>query len=181
MIGRQEHSFQEPLGLIGDCHRRIERFLETMQRLATAHGGTPLAEPARTALQRVLTYFHTAAPRHTADEEQSLFPRLSRHPAAAQWLDALPDEHRQLDALQADMLAIGDRWLDTGSLPEADRQRLTILVTELQGLYGRHIALEDKQLLPLAAELLSPADLVAIGREMAARRGLDYDALAAWT
>jgi hypothetical protein len=35
-----ENSFDTPLGLLSDCHRRIERFLEQLLRVAeTARGG----------------------------------------------------------------------------------------------------------------------------------------------
>jgi len=27
---RSDHGFDEPLGLLSDCHRRIERFLKTL-------------------------------------------------------------------------------------------------------------------------------------------------------
>ena len=45
------------------------------------------SEPAQ--LDSALTYFAVAAPKHTADEEQSLFPRLraAHDPHAAQALD----------------------------------------------------------------------------------------------
>ena len=34
-LGSQpEHGFDRPLGLLSDCHRRIERFLEMLQKVA---------------------------------------------------------------------------------------------------------------------------------------------------
>ena len=32
--GRPEHGFDEPLGLLSDCHRRIERFLGVLAAVA---------------------------------------------------------------------------------------------------------------------------------------------------
>src|SRR5579871_539064 len=72
---RPDHSFDEPLGLLSDCHRRIEHFLRVLETLA-ARDDRALTVAERTDLRTALAYFATAAPRHTADEEQSLFPRL---------------------------------------------------------------------------------------------------------
>jgi hypothetical protein len=36
----------------------------------------PLTEETRAALETALRYFREAAPKHTADEEESRFPRL---------------------------------------------------------------------------------------------------------
>src|SRR5262245_44461234 len=75
-IGRgPDHTFEEPLGLLSDCHRRIEHFLRTLTAIA-AGPSTSLGTQRRAELDAALTYFAVAAPRHTADEEESLFPRL---------------------------------------------------------------------------------------------------------
>jgi hemerythrin superfamily protein len=60
---------------MSDCHRRIEMFLRVLGAAAERKGGT-LAEDERRALDAALRYFREAAPKHNADEEQSLFPRL---------------------------------------------------------------------------------------------------------
>ena len=82
--GPVDHGFDRPLGLLSDCHRRIERFLSVLVTIADAHRGAELPGPDRDALAGALHYFRTAAPRHSADEEESLFPRLraSSDPAA---------------------------------------------------------------------------------------------------
>jgi hemerythrin-like domain-containing protein len=46
------------------------------------------------------------------------------------------------------------------------------LLTGLAAAYRRHIEAEDREVFPWAASLLSAPDRDAIGREMAARRGL---------
>ena len=38
-----EHGFDSPLGLLSDCHRRIERFLEQLLRVVEAQTATPKA------------------------------------------------------------------------------------------------------------------------------------------
>ncbi|MGH8639190.1 MAG: hemerythrin domain-containing protein, partial [Burkholderiales bacterium] len=73
---RVDHSFDEPLGLLSDCHRRIEHFLRVLATVAADAAGGPLTAEYRSALDGALRYFAVAAPKHTADEEVSLFPRL---------------------------------------------------------------------------------------------------------
>jgi iron-sulfur cluster repair protein YtfE (RIC family) len=74
--GKRESDFTDPIGMLGDCHRRIVRFLHVLASLATGQKGRPLADDQRTLLSTSLRYFREAAPKHTADEEESLFPRL---------------------------------------------------------------------------------------------------------
>src|SRR5690606_12809991 len=70
-----DHGFDQPLGLLSDCHRRIERFLGLLVAVTRTRKGGPLPSADRQALERALEYFATAGPRHSADEEESLFPR----------------------------------------------------------------------------------------------------------
>ncbi|MGH7137725.1 MAG: hemerythrin domain-containing protein, partial [Pirellulales bacterium] len=72
----RESSFAQPLGLLSDCHRRIESFLSDMKRVAVERRGEALSHSDRASLSGAVRYFTIAAPRHTADEEESLFPRL---------------------------------------------------------------------------------------------------------
>jgi hemerythrin-like domain-containing protein len=48
-------------------------------------------------------------------------------------------------------------------------------VHELQALYASHLGLENGQLLPLCEQALTREELDAIGREMAARRGVRWE------
>ena len=73
---RPDHSFNEPLGLLSDCHRRIEQFLDLLIKVNDEAGELELSPVHRDALQVALRYFSVAAPKHTQDEEASLFPRL---------------------------------------------------------------------------------------------------------
>jgi hemerythrin-like domain-containing protein len=176
-----DHGFDEPLGLLSDCHRRIERFLDVLLQIARA-GGRPLPQADREALSVSLHYFRAAAPRHTADEEQSLFPRLRATPdvrAALETLARLESDHRAADAHHEAVDALGTRWLEQGELSPGDAARLREHLGALRGLYHAHIAVEDHELFPAAARALSPGDLEAIGREMADRRGVAFAPFAA--
>ncbi len=179
---RPDHGFNEPLGLLSDCHRRIERFLDGLIRILDESGGASLNDVQRRGLEAALEYFAKAAPRHTADEEDSLFPlmRQSDDPevrAAMQKLDALEADHREADAAHAAVDEIGRRWLKGDALPPDERDRLRGLLHSLRELYRRHIAVEDNEVFPLAGRVLTGAQLAAVGREMARRRGLDPDSV----
>ena len=69
-------TFAQPLELLSDCHRRVESFLRALILVAEQARGGTLNPIQREGLQTALRYFREAAPKHTADEEESLFPRL---------------------------------------------------------------------------------------------------------
>lgn len=75
-IGATEITFANPIGLLTDCHRCIERFLQALLKIAADVQGGALDTARRDALQAALKYFRLAAPKHTADEEDDLFPAL---------------------------------------------------------------------------------------------------------
>lgn len=174
---KPQHGFDQPLGLLSDCHRRIESFLAILQRVLDQSEGKPLEGEQRTAAETALEYFHTAAPRHTQDEEQSLFPllRACAQPqvrAAMRTVDALEQEHHLADAAHREVEFWYRRWLDQGPLAPPQSRKLRHLLGELQRLYTRHIQVEDRELFPLAGQVLSREQLQRIGSEMARRRGL---------
>ncbi|MCG3181791.1 MAG: hypothetical protein BIFFINMI_04200 [Phycisphaerae bacterium] len=167
--------FDDPVGLLSDCHRRVERFLATMRDITWRRRGGPLDGEHRAALETAFRYFQQAAPRHTEDEEASLFPRLrgSRDPRireAMAKMDGLEADHQVARELHAQVDDWVERWLQDSHLPVDQADRLTELLAALQEHYARHIAVEDEELFPLAQQVLSGEDLAAIGREMADRR-----------
>jgi hemerythrin-like domain-containing protein len=169
------HDFDEPLGLLSDCHRRIEHFLRVLVAVTDDAGGGPLTPSHRGALDGALRYFAVAAPKHTADEEGSLFPRLreTRDPAAAHALEliaGLEHDHEEADAHHAAVEVLGRRWLEDDRLVPEHVAELRAHLARLAALYRRHISIEDQELFPAAGRLLDSTQLREIGREMAARR-----------
>lgn len=79
--------------------------------------------------------------------------------------EAADRSHREVDALVA-------RWLEAGTLDAPSARRLQDLLTALQAIYRDHIAVEDEHVFPLAADVLSKAEIAGLGKEMAVRRGL---------
>lgn len=178
-IGQSEdNSFGQPIGLLTDCHRRIEKFLGALLAVAATRRGTELDDRDRDAMEKSLRYFRNAAPWHTADEEHSLFPRLREtdDPNVQRLLnkvDALEADHRAAEKGHQQVDALVQRWLDKHTLPEDAVNQLIDVLTQLQASYQRHIAIEDNEVFPLASQALSPVQLQAMGREMADRRGVD--------
>ncbi len=148
-----DSDFRDPLGLLGDCHRRIERFLGTILAVARRAGGKPLDDEQRRALDAALHYFREAAPRHVADEEESLFPRLRKTGdlSSKNAMDRLERDHAAVQDWHQELDVLGRTWLrPEGRLETVDFQRFVALANSLHGAYGPHIAVEDDQVFPRA-------------------------------
>lgn len=164
--------------MLSDCHKRIRYFLHDLTRLAEE--ATHLDPAQRVALERALRYFRESGPRHTADEEESLFPRLramnnGRLDATFVKIEALEADHQRANKAHSTVDAIGIRWLADGVIGDEEAACLQAQLRELAELYEHHLAVEDVELFPSAAALLSDEDKTALGREMAKRRGLSAD------
>jgi hemerythrin-like domain-containing protein len=175
-IGAKAHHFTDPTGLLSDCHRRVEMFLGTLEAVAQTIDAPPTGESSR-ALESALRYFEQAAPKHTADEEESLFPRLRQiqHPevqSAFSRLKQLEEEHRWAAPLHAKVARLGAQYLAAGTLSSPEVAEFRTAVTSLASMYKEHIRFEDQLVFPLAARMLSDADKSAIADEMAGRRNI---------
>jgi len=173
-IGSSVHGYAEPTGLLSDCHRRIEMFLGALQAVAKVMD-QPRTEEAARALEGALRYFREAAPKHTADEEESLFPRMRKMDdaeirSALTKLEDLEQDHRMAEPLHAEVERLGNKYLSAGRIELAEVQTFREAVARLAALYQQHIRIEDLAIFPLAARLLPQAEQKAIGLEMAARR-----------
>jgi hemerythrin-like domain-containing protein len=162
--------FDDPLGMLHACHRRIERQLHTLARLQRHLPENGCDHDARAAARGILRYFDTAAPHHHADEEESLFPRLARaRPGAAEALIA---------ELERDHATLAANWRKLRPLLAgiAGGLRANLApgqVASVAAAYDAHIFREERELLPLAAQVLDAATIAEIGKEMARRRGVD--------
>jgi hemerythrin-like domain-containing protein len=175
-IGATTHAFDDPTGLLSDCHRRVEMFMGSLQAVA-AISTQSLTDETRRSLDLALRYFREAAPKHTSDEEESLFPRLrqiqsTEMKAALAQMDALEQDHRWAEPLHALVETIGMRYLEAGVLSSADAQEFREAVEQLAAMYKRHIEIEDSRVFPVAARLLPKDAKDEIAQEMAARRNV---------
>ena len=160
--------------MLSACHGRIETQCATLRRLVPhllVHG---VDEEARAAATRIIRYFDTSALHHHADEEDDLFPALIESMAGSDAI-CLRD---MIDGLTADHRALAACWRHLRAILEriAAGERVPLLFDDVEALavrYERHIEREEKELLPMAARLLSGDDPARIGRAMRARGGVD--------
>lgn len=75
--------FSDPLGLMRHCHRKIEGYLGGLViagEMLRRGGAAEVAEAFRMVDAAVdVEHFRVRGPKHTEDEEVSLFPRLREH------------------------------------------------------------------------------------------------------
>jgi len=163
--------------MMKDYHRRIEHFLGVLHKVNARFADGELTDEARRALDASLHYFANFAPRHTADEEQSLFPRLrSSQSAPARELmaelDRLEHDHRRGEANHQRVDRLVRQWLAHGSIDEAERTSLQQALDELTEMYAAHIQSEEHHVFAIAYQVLKPEQLGEAGQEMKGRRSL---------
>lgn len=166
---KPDSGFDDPLGMLRDCHRRIEQFLAVLCRVAERACGRPLSDEEKAVVGEALIYFRTGGQRHTADEEESLFPRL-RDAHALAGIDRLEDDHREAAQLHQDLDRLFAEWaasdIPRAGLCEALREK----TGRLRGIYTGHIEEEEMVVFARAARVLDETAIQAIGEEFRARR-----------
>ncbi len=169
---KPDSGFDDPLGMLEDCHRRIERFLQILCLVAEQASGRPLSEEESAAIATALHYFQEGGLRHNADEEESVFPRLRAvDPESSQTnLARLEDDHRHTQNLHQRVESLYRKWIDTFALSSGEQQALLSATAELQRIYREHIHMEESIIFPHAAQVLDKAAIAAIGSEFQARR-----------
>lgn len=157
----------DPFEKLAACHQHVLGTLAELERaLADLRGPEPFSDRLRATVGDTLTLIQVAIPLHSADEEQTLFPRLRER---APFADA---PHTPMDCMESDhvehremaaSLARASMKRDAAALERAARN----LIAE----YREHISKEDEVLFPMARELLTdPAELAEMAREMHERR-----------
>ena len=163
--------YDHPLEMLTACHGKIEERLEVLHRLLahlSAHG---CDDQARQAAANVIRYFDTAGELHHEDEEANLFPALAAR---------MPDDERVRELVtrlrwEHEMMRALWRSLRAELKPIADGTSAELgseLTERFSARYRQHIALEEAELLPVAQSVLTGEELVALGAEMAQRRGV---------
>src|SRR5262249_48972142 len=124
-----------------------------------------------------LRYFRDSAPKHAADEEESLFPRMltragSDATVISGLLDELNAEHRSLSERHEQVEELSLSWLAHNSLQALDVARLRSLLESMSESSSVLIAVEENDVFAWAVRILQTEDLMSIAREMAERRGI---------
>jgi hemerythrin-like domain-containing protein len=169
---KPDSGFDDPIGMLKDCHRRIESFLQILCIVVERAQSRALTDEEADAIRAALHYFRTGGQRHNADEEESLFPRLRTEPGVASFeeIASLESEHHVASELHTQVDNLYTGWIADASLNPEDTQRLLSTTERLQQLYDEHIKLEEEIVFPRAAQVLNPQAIVAMGQEFRARR-----------
>jgi hemerythrin-like domain-containing protein len=168
---------KKTLTRLTDCHRRIEKFLTVLHTLAQQVVGNTLDDERHEALQVSLRYFRESAPKHAADEEESLFPRMLARTGSevASMLDALNSDHGWLKDSHKRVEELACCWLANDFLKSTEATRLRVTLNDMRKKYVQHIAIEERHVFPLAGRILPPEESQEIANEMAQRRGLQVN------
>jgi hemerythrin-like domain-containing protein len=164
-------TLDRPLDHLTACHRRIEQRLATLERVS-GHLGLRYDE-ALEAIEACFRFFDTSGILHTADEEESVFPRLQPALTGEEraFIGTLEDQHREADRIYAELKAIANE-LQAGPPSDELREQYSAAVRRLAELYRSHMAAEDQTLIALGQRVLSAHELTEISREMKQRRQL---------
>jgi len=165
-------AFRDPLALLRDDYGRQLRLCN----LLDAFTEKLEAEPVKPLASALLAYLKDDLPLDGEDKEKDLLPALERRCEADDGLEEirrqLAREHELNSDLAAFMVDDLEALADGRSL--TNPVRLVNNVREFSETQRQHVSWEDRVLLPLARQRLTPEDLAEIGRSMAARRGIAY-------
>ena len=168
---RSRKDFADPISYI---HREHDLQFEICERLEALSNFPD--EPIESGqLESIHHYLTVELAHHIDDEEIGLFPVLRQRCQDSQILDnilfQLTCEH-DLDQSMVDPILSGiEAIMNKKGLPDA--RRFANAVRGFVETQRRHLAWENKVVLPLAEAQLTQEDVQSLGKSMAVRRGLD--------
>jgi pyridoxamine 5'-phosphate oxidase len=170
--------FDDPIGMWLGCHRRIEKQLKTLAKLPAHLADKGVDADATNAAQAILRYFEKSAGHHHEDEDRDLFPLIAKRISDASEAAVF---HQLRAQLEADHARMATCWAKLRKplqgIAEGIPKALDASDVEaFRSIYATHIPAEDGAIPDLAKRYLTPADLEALGRSMASRRGVAYPA-----
>jgi iron-sulfur cluster repair protein YtfE (RIC family) len=171
-IGASSATLDAPVDHLLACHRRIEQRLDTL--LAAADHLRSNRQDALDAIRKSLHFLDSNGAMHTADEEDSLFPRLRPKLSGEEvaFVDALEEQHEAAEALYSELRQLVSRIASETEVPSDLTEQYRDCASRLRALYREHIASEDQILTPMARRSLTPGDLAEMTVEMRHRRAL---------
>jgi hemerythrin-like domain-containing protein len=169
---KPDSGFDDPIGMLTDCHRRIEHFLQILCLVADRAAGRGMTDEETGAVEASLQYFRVGGQRHSADEEESLFPRLRTTCDGEKScdIDGMEADHQAARDLHTGIEQLYESWMKSGLLHEHDQEKLSSMTRQLERLYLQHIRLEEQVVFPLAARVLAAETIAQMGEEFRTRR-----------
>ncbi len=170
---RLDCEFDDPIGVLKNCHRKIKRALHVLWVIADRAAGRELTAEEMVAVRSAMDCVRVDGTLHTADEEESLFPRLRAEAITgdSEELGLLEDNRRQADPLHALVETLYSAWISAGALRLENQLRLQSCTAMLKRLSDQHIQVEEQIVFPRAQQLLDGQTIAAMGREFRDRRG----------
>lgn len=133
--------------------------------------GRRLTGEEHDAVNAALEYFRTGGQRHTADEEESLFPRLRKSEAKSfEEIDRREGDHHEANELHGSIERLYSAWIKSGWLGIEETQLLLSQTARLKKLYSDHIQVEEMVVFARASQVLDSRAMEAIGTEFRLRR-----------
>lgn len=156
---------EDLVGLLLECHERIRRFSRLAVEVAT-RVDLPAHEVEDVCL-RCERYFVEALPKHVADEELSLLPRLRGLGVD----EALATMHAQHEAHAPLLVELLEALRQLRANPSAQaRARLSAVATGVVADFDVHLEAEERLLFPLIPTTLSAEQQRLAIDELRARR-----------
>jgi len=157
-----------PFEILSTCHEHVGERLTLLEETARSlSDADELTERDLARLGDVLAFLDTAIPIHSADEEETLFPRLRACAPFAGATGGTP-----MDCMESEHVEHGEgKARLKAAIVKRDVAQIGHLARTLAAAYRDHIAKEEEILFPMARELLTdPALLDAMADEMRRRR-----------
>lgn len=99
--------------------------------------GRSLDDEERDAVEAALQYFRTGGQRHTADEEESFFPRLRKLDATFfAEIDGLGHDHHEASDLHGSVKRLNSTWIDSTGIGFPETQQMLSQTARLKQLYS---------------------------------------------
>lgn len=165
----------QPLSVLHEGHRNIERSLQVLREMVGEAPVDGLLSPHKQKLEHELNVFFAMVKRHRMDEEASLFPRLRVDPLAALIIDELERDHQRAESWQQTIRNVGRDWLVSGFQDDVARDKILEAIEELARLGQKHTKIEEQRLFPLAMGRLDEETLRQMAAEMSARHRLSSE------
>lgn len=163
---------EDPIESMLGFHRRIERNLAALGRVAGEVEARGVDAQASAGAAVLVRFFGVLLPLHHADEEHDLVPLLQRRIAFA---DEREHFHALRQRLEADHRELRDAWRQLraplNAIGEGVSRRVPMdLVQYFRAMESLHISAEEGALHRWALRWLLPADRRLLARRMAERR-----------
>jgi len=139
-------------------HRHFTRLLDLLERQVTAFHTDD--QPNFELMLDVVSYLRYFPDRYHHAREDVAFARLAqRDPGVKPMVDQLMQEHRVIAAAGAELLKYLEQVVDDVVV---ERAKVEAAAATYLVYYRRHLALEDRDIVPRAEQLLTPQDWEAV-------------------